>query len=152
MHCKRIPNLNIYFPLFLVTVLTSACAPTMRMYVGEELPKEKIAIIYSENKFRLWGKIVVTHIDDKKYLPDHKAEVLPGIHKVTGQVSRPIRVSSSDLSAFDKLETQYFDLVFNAEAGHKYEVDLKYDLFVIIVDTNSKKVIHKKLIKPQTAQ
>src|SRR4030042_6013375 len=61
-----------------------------------------------------------------------KVEVLPGLHKITVAVP---------CWKYGLLRHNYYNLKFNVEPGHEYQVKIKNGLFVVILDARSDKII-----------
>ena len=160
MHLKKIPIPKFHFLLLLLTLLNCACAPA-RMYVGDELPKEKIAIIKASGSHPFYSNrsvhVYIVAVDDKKSRGSRAIEILPGFHKVTLLiVALHLAGMGPDIeNIIDPVGPSFdfrYTLEFNAEAGHEYRirpVDIwkKKNSFLMIVDTLSGKEVLRERIK-----
>jgi hypothetical protein len=166
-----IQGLPIFVALILV-ILTSGCA-TARMYQGEKLPKEQIAIIkvsrshyvYFPPTFIGISGIDVLAIDNEsiqsrapKLIPDYtyvrlatRIEVLSGFHTVY-IVARKEVGAGSYFGPVDLYKGyQGLSLLFYAEAGHEYRIKVPYwwkkGSLIRIVDVGSEEVVASEIIK-----
>jgi hypothetical protein len=161
-----------YILVFLVAPFIFGCA-TARMYQGEKLPKEQIAIIkvsrshyvYFPPTFIGISGIDVLAIDNEsiqsrapKLIPDYtyarlatRIEVLPGFHTVHVVARKEVAVGGyfGPLQLYDG--HQVLRLLFNAEAGHEYRIKVPYwwkrGSLIRIVDVGSEEVIGSETIK-----
>ncbi len=120
----------------------------MRMYTGEALPKEQIAVIKGTSKeyfFRGRVGVYIISVDEelRKGPSFNRVEVMPGLHKVV--------VGVNVVSGWGNIDVLgNYSLEFNAEAGHEYKIitrdHWKEDAFIALIDTNSDTVVSKKRI------
>jgi hypothetical protein len=138
-------------------ILTSGCATT-RMYKGEELSKQEIAVIKGSQKnyFGYYVSVDIYRVDDGEErklssVPilrrlESEVEVMPGFHKVFVMVM----VWGADMPPLGWNFTDSYRLEFTAEAGHKYKikaVDIKgRNPYLTIVGIQSGAVVAKEPI------
>jgi hypothetical protein len=142
---RIVEELSIFVVLILL-ILTSGCATSgMRMYTGEELPKEQVAVIEGTTRFLylVFGYICVSvkisQVDDKvPFHPVHKCEVLPGLHTVAVTVFR----EGGFLLDFEPI-SRSISLEFNAEAGHHYKIKAGYTASTVVnvIDIESGEIV-----------
>jgi len=157
---KRKPTverLSIFVALILV-VLTYGCATTAkRMYTGEALPKEQVAIIEGSTNRQLiyfiigsWHRhtdVLISAVDDKvasSYI--YKCEVLPGSHNVVVHVTLTEMTGVLYSESVSKNFWRTVPLAFNTIAGHKYRIEIEKAIYLLALDTNSGEVVAKKPI------
>lgn len=163
---------KFYILIFLVTLLTFGCA-TARMYQGEKLPKEQIAIIkvsrshyvYFPPTFMGISGIDVLAIDNEtiqsrvpKLIPDYaygrlvtRIEVLPGFHTLYVVARKEVAAGSyfGPLQLYEG--NQGLLLLLNAEAGHEYKIKIPYwwkkGSLIRVVDAGSGEMVASETIK-----
>ena len=121
-----IERLSIFMALIFV-ILTSGCATTVtRMYKGEELPIQEIAVITQSSKRFPMVEVHICSVDEEllesPLLGSLKVEVMPGFHKVVVSIhwaERPL----GDFYGLFRQDFLYFCILeFTAEAGHQYKI------------------------------
>jgi len=121
-----IERLSIFMALILV-ILTSGCATTVtRMYKGDELPIQEIAVItQSSKRFPMVEVHICSVYEELLESPlagSLKVEVMPGFHKVVVSIHWAER-DFWDLSGLFTQHFLYFCILeFTAEAGHQYKI------------------------------
>jgi hypothetical protein len=145
-----IEGLSIFVALILV-ILPSGCATSgMRMYTGEALPKEQVAVIKGSTKFLYLGlAYVVTgarilEADGKALLhPTKTCEVLPGLHSLVVEPYRWLDVLFLPNPGGETCGWVF--LKFNTEAGHQYKIEVPYwwkrGTLVNVIDTKSGEIV-----------
>ena len=132
--------------------LTVGCVgPRSRMYKGPELPKAEVAILKGHYVFVYFllgfyfGGYEILLVDGdapgEKGISGlaHKVELLPGWHHVTtGDFSWWFSIPAGGSET-----NTYYELEFNAEAGHQYKIKKKGSLMTV-VDTQSDAVVASK--------
>lgn len=145
---KRRPvnqGLSTFVALILV-ILTSGCATSaMRVYTGEVLPKEQVAVIEGTTRFLylvfgyIYVSVKISQVDDKvPFHPVHKCEVLPGLHTVVVKVSR----EGAFLLDFEPI-SRSISFEFNAKTGHHYKIKAGYaaSTVVNVIDIESGEIV-----------
>jgi hypothetical protein len=138
------------FAALILAILTSGCATT-RMYTGEALPKEKIAVIKGDTKFLYLGFVFVEtgtrilEVDGKALLyPTKKCEVLAGLHSIV------VEPYHEGFFAGTFKTCGWVFLKFNTEAGHQYKIEVPYGwkrgTLVNVIDTKSREVVASQSI------
>ena len=141
----------------LSVALTVGCATTTRMYTGEALPKEKIAVIGGSDNVRFWGgrsgrsyRVTIVSVNEERLKSPVKGRsqrihVIPGAHKILVDIEG-IQCQYVWLwpSCYDFFLLQQ-KLELNVQAGHEYKIQLENwwapDGFILVVDTNTGEVI-----------
>ncbi len=149
-------RISICVALTLV-ILTYGCATTpKRMYTGEVLPKDRVAIIEGSTNLLfiyffsgVWSRkttVLISEVDDKALfdLPK-KCEVLPGLHNVVVEVER-FWDEGSMYSSKSWYILRTVPLKFNAIAGHKYRIKVEKGKYLLALDIRSSEVVAKKPI------
>jgi hypothetical protein len=131
---RRIMISKSYIPILLVVFLIFGCATTtpVKMYQGEKLPNEQVAIIVANSHdasvFLNYGyvgsvSIGILAIDGKRIddsfwhdLGRKGVEVLPGLHEILVRFKRDV------FFFFGRVDREVC-FEFNAEAGHKYVLE-----------------------------
>jgi|GEM_PF-3355676 len=123
---------NLYLLLLLVAMFISGCA-TPRMYEGEKLPNEQVAIIKQSNNvipllllFMFSGteinEVNNTRINREMFFRTSKVEVLPGLQKVAVIINKSVVGFTYWGDGTIYKDKKFVSLEFNAEAGHEYEI------------------------------
>ena len=148
------------FPIcvaLIFVILISGCATaTTRMYTGEALPKEKIAVIKGNKRFLfvvfayVQSGVRIREVDGRLLLPPtEKCEVLPGLHDVVVEAYSKGGMGTFLLTPF----SSYFrvSFKFNTEAGHQYRIkvpSLTYKgALVKVKDTKSGEIVGSQPIE-----
>jgi len=150
-----IQGLSLCVGLILV-ILTSGCATTPRMYTGEALPKERVAIVKGSTNLQLiyfiigsWSRhtsVLIREVDDKvPYSFVDKCEVLPGLHNVVVEVEQTDETSVLYADSSSHVR-RTVSLEFNTIAGHKYQIKIEKGIYLLAVDTHSREVVAKNPI------
>jgi hypothetical protein len=148
-----IEGLSILVALILV-ILASGCATT-RMYTGEALPKEKIAVIRGSNNQRFLRTIVFTvtivSVNEERLKNPAKGrsqriEIIPRVHEILVDMERTQCHGGGFLwPSCNNFFLKQQRLELNVQAGHEYKIQLENwwtpDGFIIAVDTNTAEVI-----------
>jgi hypothetical protein len=135
-----------------LALLTSGCV-TMRMYEGEQLPKEQIAIIKGSLKYYAYAYLYVNlkevdGIQSRFEGPTSSAvEVLPGWHEIVVSVTRKIGSGGQYSIIADAVPppSDYYTLSFYAMPGQKYKVKSSFwrtkNALVTVVNTHSGEIV-----------
>jgi hypothetical protein len=163
---------KFYILVFLVATLIFGCA-TAKMYQGEKLPNEQIAIIkvsrshyvYFPPTFIGISGIDVLAIDNEriqsrapKLIPDYaygrlatRIEVLPGSHTVYVVARKEVGAGSyfGPVQLYNGY--QGLRLLFNTEAGREYKIKVPYwwkkGSLIRVVDVGSGEVVASETIR-----
>jgi hypothetical protein len=109
-----------------VAVMAIGCAtPTNRLYSGDALPPEKVAVVIEPADELFFGtQAFISEIDGKRI--DHSSwdgsafvELLPGLHAISVGMNKQTWYGSKF-----SLRDRTFRL--QAEAGHRYEIRIKW--------------------------
>jgi hypothetical protein len=109
-----------FVALFLLATLTGCATPSNKLYSGEPLPRDKIALLVSApvtspfNPHPLIRQIDGTNIERSKWDGKAQVDLLPGNHAVS------IGFVQSTFGGVRFSKSNYL-IKFNAEAGHTYE-------------------------------
>jgi hypothetical protein len=151
-----IQGFSIFLALILF-ILTSGCATTAtRMYTGDALPKEQVAIIAGRDTFLFlplpifWvsgSSVEIREVDGKPlFRPTRKCEVLPGLHNLVVQAYYT-RLTIFFNVPVDSEASRSGSLQFNTEAGHQYKIKVRYRNWQIpafrvnVIDTKSAEIV-----------
>jgi hypothetical protein len=135
-----------------LALLTSGCVTT-RMYEGEQLPNEQIAIIKGSLKYYVYAhlEVYLKEVDGIQCrgvgVLTSSVEVLPGRHEIIVGVKRRIGGGNAFDLAIQDLTTphDYYALSFYAMPGHKYKAKSSFwktkNGLVTVVDTHSGEIM-----------
>jgi len=112
--------------VLIFVILTSGCATTVtRMYKGEELPKQEIAVIKESSRSFPKIQVYICSVDEEllesPLIGLLKVQVMPGFHKVVVRTHMTV-YHPSGIRLFDQRFLYYNILEFTAEAGHQYKI------------------------------
>lgn len=139
------------FVALILFILTSGCVTT-RMYEGEQLPKEQIAIIKGSLKYYVYAYLEI-NIKEVDGIPlmfkssTSSVEVLPGWHETVVSVKRIIGGGNAfDLAIQDSIvPDDCYALSFYAMPEQKYKVKSSFwktkNGLVTVVNTHSGEVV-----------
>lgn len=145
--------------VLIFVALTCGCATTAkRMYTGEALPKEQVAIIEGSTSTQLiyfiigfWKRhttVLIREVDDK--VPSsfiHKCEVLPGLHNVVVEVEQTVEAGLFFPAAGPSSQARRtVPLQFNTIAGHEYRIKIDKGISLVAVNNHSGEVVANKPI------
>lgn len=156
-----IQRLLICSALIFVT-LTSGCA-AMRMYTGEALPKEQVAVIKGSSKTYLYYNVMISivSVDEelRTYPSANKVEVMPGFHKVVIMIWVYENRHNIFLQLAARSFTDYYAFEFTAESGQQYKIEtvdflsffrstvpVPRSSLIAVVDINSGSVVARQPI------
>jgi len=115
---KAPPVVLLLFLLVLVFVTVSGCRTLTahKAYLGEDLPKSKVAYLRDVSHFYVFSfcETNLKTIDDKDITGTHMLELLPGSHEVSFSLEYTSYGGSYRRGSFK----------FLAEAGHVYKLDV----------------------------
>jgi len=139
--------------VLILVILSSGCATT-RMYTGEALPKEKIAVITGSHNQRFLSSkgvdVSIVSVNEEWLKKPYQGrfqriEVIPGGHEILAAIYG-IQCYYNGLWGWcNTILLQQPELELNVQAGHEYKIKVenwwKPGGFIVIVDTNTGEVI-----------